>query len=181
MPVNRKAVFLDRDGVINDVVLRAGRPHPPEDVVAMQILPGVSRALVQLRALGFVNIVVTNQPDIARGKLLAATVQNIHHTMASTLAIDDFRVCPHDDSDSCACRKPKAGLLLDAAREHGIDLTQSFMIGDRWRDVEAGIAAGVRTFYIDRGYSEQKPFVYDWKVESLAEAVRVILNLLDNK
>jgi D-glycero-D-manno-heptose 1,7-bisphosphate phosphatase len=174
-PVQR-AVFLDRDGVINDVVLRNGRPHPPPTVAGLAILPGVAEALARLRAAGFRLIVVTNQPDIARGAQSRAVVDAMHARLASLLPIDEFRVCDHDDGDGCLCRKPKSGLLEAAARDAHVALGASFMIGDRWRDVEAGRNAGCTTIFVDRHYREQRPDHPDLTVGSLPEAVDWILS-----
>jgi len=169
---------LDRDGVINQSMVRDGKPYPPPSLEAMAILPGVEQALERLRAAGFLNIVVTNQPDVATGEQKREVVEAMHERLRRTLAIDDIRVCYHVDSDRCACRKPKPGMLLDAARDHEIDLRSSFMVGDRWRDVEAGRAAGCITFFIDYGYAERKPRSPDHVVGSLREASAMITALV---
>jgi D-glycero-D-manno-heptose 1,7-bisphosphate phosphatase len=174
--VVRRAVFLDRDGVINRAIVRDGRPYPPATVEAVEVLPGVADGLARLHDAGFRLVVVTNQPDIARGTQGRDVVDAIHARLASLLPIDEFRVCDHDDDDLCACRKPKSGLLEEAARAAGIDLPASFMVGDRWRDVEAGRAAGCRTIFIDYHYAERRPDAPDVTVQSLAEAVDWILN-----
>jgi len=172
----RRAVFLDRDGVINRAIVRDGRPSPPAGVDHVEVLPGVPQALLRLRAAGYLLIVVTNQPDVARGTQSRAAVEAIHKRLAAELAIDDFLVCYHDDVSACECRKPKPGLLFDAAGEHGIDLDASVMVGDRWRDVEAGRRAGCRTVFVDYGYSEQRPDAPDVVVSSLEEATTWILS-----
>ena len=171
----RRAVFLDRDGVINRTVVRDGRPYPPASVEALELLPGVTEALTRLHQAGFRLVVVTNQPDVARGTQDRAVVDAIHAKLAAALPIDEFRVCDHDDSDGCDCRKPKPGLLFNAARDAGIDLAASFMVGDRWRDVEAGRAAGCRTIFIDYDYDERRPHAPEFVVRSLAEASDWIL------
>jgi D-glycero-D-manno-heptose 1,7-bisphosphate phosphatase len=171
----RRAVFLDRDGVINRSAIRNGKPHAPESVEEMEILEGVGEALASLRNAGFLNIVVTNQPDVASGKLKVETVEIMHRRLRNELALDDIKVCCHDDADGCECRKPKPGMLLQAAREFGIDLAESFMVGDRWRDVAAGQAAGCANFFLDYGYSERRPDPPYIAVKSLAEASRRIL------
>jgi len=172
----RRAVFLDRDGVINRAVVRDGRPYPPASVDDVRLLPGVVAALGRLKAAGYLLIVVTNQPDVARGVQSRATVEAIHARLASALPIDDFRACYHDDGDACACRKPKPGLILAAAREHHVDLTASVMVGDRWRDVEAGRLAGCVTVFVECGYSEPRPDRPDVVVASLEEAAGWILS-----
>ncbi|MBI5567057.1 MAG: HAD family hydrolase [Chloroflexi bacterium] len=170
-----RAVFLDRDGVINRAVVRDGKPYPPSHPAELEILPGVSSALTRLRAAGFWLIVVTNQPDVARGTQTQAEVENLHAVLQAQLPLDEFRVCYHDDADRCDCRKPKPGLLLAAAREHDLDLSASFMIGDRWRDVEAGQRAGCTTLFVDYGYAERAPVEPFIKVTSLLAAADWIL------
>lgn len=171
----KRAVFLDRDGVINCAVVRHGKPYPPPDLASVRILSGVAAALRKLRQAGFVLIVVTNQPDVVRGTTARETVETINAHLASRLPLDEFRTCYHDSSDDCECRKPRPGALLAAAREHGIDLQQSYMVGDRWRDMEAGQRAGCKTIFVDYGYAEKQPDHFDYRVKSLPEASQLIL------
>jgi D-glycero-D-manno-heptose 1,7-bisphosphate phosphatase len=171
----RRAIFLDRDGVINRAVVRAGHPYPPASMAEMEILPGVPEALERLRKIGYLLIVVTNQPDVARGTMSRSVVEEMNGYLASCLPIDEFRTCFHDTVDHCSCRKPSPGSLLDAAVLHGIDLKESFMIGDRWRDVEAGKRAGCQTIFVDCGYAERQPDQFDYRVGSLPEAVSIVL------
>lgn len=174
--MTRKAVFLDRDGVINRAVVRSGKPYPPDGPNDLEILPGVSESLFRLKSAGYLLIVVSNQPDVARGKTTRGAVDEINARLKKTLPIDQFRMCFHDGQDGCSCRKPLPGMLMDAAREFGINLSESVMVGDRWRDMDAGINAGCRTFFIDYGYDEKKPDRFDHKVNSLAEASEIILS-----
>ena len=171
----RRAIFLDRDGVINRAMVRAGKPYPPADLSQLEILPGVPEALHSLRAAGYLLIVVTNQPDVARGTTRRETVVELNAALATTLPIDEFRTCYHDGPDGCDCRKPRPGALLAAAELHGIDLTVSYMVGDRWRDIEAGQRAGCQTIFVDYGYDEKQPDAISYKVASLSEAAEVIL------
>lgn len=172
----RGAIFLDRDGVINRVVIRDGKPHPPDTVAGLDVLKGVREALSELAAQGFLLFVVTNQPDVARGTQSQSVVDAMHKALSETLPLDGFYVCFHDDRDQCECRKPRPGLLLTAAAEHGISLAESYMIGDRWRDIEAGQRAGCRTVWIDCGYAERAPAEpADAVVKSLREAAAWIL------
>lgn len=171
----RRAVFLDRDGVINRPVVRAGKPYPPSGVDAVEVMPGVSEGLARLHDSGFRLVVVTNQPDVARGTQSLDEVHAIHEHLAGLLPIDEFRICVHDDADRCGCRKPKPGMLEEAARAGHIDLQSSFIVGDRWRDIEAGRAAGCRTVFIDYDYNEQRPGEPDATVRSFAEAADWIL------
>ena len=170
-----RAVFLDRDGVINRTLVRDGKPFPPRNIGELEILPGVGEALKRLHNAGFKLIVVTNQPDVARGTQTRETVEEINAALQSSLPIDEFRVCYHDDADQCACRKPRAGALLQSAQEFGIDLKASFMIGDRWRDIEAGRSAGCKTIFIDYHYAEKERVEPDHHACHLADAIEWIL------
>lgn len=171
----KRAVFLDRDGVLNRAVIRNGRPFPPSTVADVQILPGVLEATLRLKAAGFVLIVVSNQPDVARGTASRETVEAINDHLGRALPIDQFIMCYHDSGDGCRCRKPLPGMLLQGAREFDIDLATSYMVGDRWRDIQAGIAAGCQTIFLDYEYAEQRPEGYDHAVFSFAEAASFIL------
>ena len=173
--VEHRAVFLDRDGVLNRATVREGRPYPPASIAEVEILPGVVEALQRLKDAGFVLIVVSNQPDVARGTTPLATVAAINDYLAERLPIDRFIMCYHDSGDGCDCRKPRPGMLLAGAREFNVDLAASVMVGDRWRDVEAGIAAGCKTIFIDYGYEEKKPKTCDYRVLSAHEALKTIL------
>jgi D-glycero-D-manno-heptose 1,7-bisphosphate phosphatase len=153
----RRAVFLDRDGVLNDAVVRDGKPYSPAGLHELAVPPDVPDALRALRAAGFVLIVVTNQPDVARGIQERSVVEAINTELRARLPLDDVFVCYHDDRDGCSCRKPLPGLLLQAAAEHRIALAQSFMVGDRWRDVEAGRRAGCFTVRLERHYRDPGP------------------------
>jgi len=153
----RRAVFLDRDGVINRAIVRDGKPFPPSGMDELELVPEVASSMVALKAHGFAIYVITNQPDVTRGTQTREAVENIHRTLSSSLPIDDIFVCYHDDDDGCACRKPLPGLLLEARRKHNIDLSRSFVVGDRWRDIDAGHNAGCKTVLIDYGYRERAP------------------------
>ena len=171
----QKAVFLDRDGVINRAVVRDGKPYPPANLAALEILPGVGSAMQSLHNAGWLLIVVTNQPDVARGLTSRGNVEAITQYLQECLPIDDFRTCYHDRDDGCACRKPHPGALLAAAKTFDIDLAVSYMVGDRWRDVEAGERAGCKTIFIDYGYAEKQPETVNHRVQSLTEAADIIL------
>jgi D-glycero-D-manno-heptose 1,7-bisphosphate phosphatase len=172
----RPAVFLDRDGVVTRAEVRAGKPYPPACLEEARILPGVDEALSRLKAAGYLLVVVTNQPDVARGSQTREGVERIHSWLRARLPLDDVRTCCHDDADDCACRKPAPGLLLSAAAAHDIDLGLSVMVGDRWRDIEAGRRAGCATVFIDYAYDERRPEAPDAIVSSLEEAADWILD-----
>jgi D-glycero-D-manno-heptose 1,7-bisphosphate phosphatase len=167
---NRPAVFLDRDGVLNRPVIRQGQPYPPCSVEELEVYPEAAASLRRLAAAGFVLVVVTNQPDVARGTQSREVVDAINRELCRQLPVAAIYVCFHDDDDGCRCRKPAPGLLLDAARDLGIDLNRSFMVGDRWRDVEAGRRAGCRTVLIDRHYAEPAARFPDVVTTALDEA-----------
>ena len=171
-----RVVFLDRDGVINAAVVRGGKPFPPVSVADTRILDDVPAALALLKMAGFRLAVVTNQPDVARGVQTREAVEAINAFLASELPLDHFEVCYHDEADACDCRKPKPGLIFRSALALGADATKGFVIGDRWRDIEAGRSAGCRTVWIDRGYNEKLPSKFDHRATSLLAAAQWIVD-----
>ncbi len=170
----KRAVFLDRDGVINRAIIRNGVPYPPANVGELEILPGVREALKMLHAANFLLIVVTNQPDVARGTTKKLDIEEINTQLLSRLPLDEIKTCYHDSHENCLCRKPRPGALFEAAEMHNIDLSKSFMVGDRWRDIEAGQRAGCKTFFVNYCYTEQQPDAPDFIVKSLLEAQKII-------
>lgn len=173
--MSRAAVFLDRDGVLSAPVVHDGRPYPPSTAEDLALLPGAAEACRLLAEAGLALIVITNQPDIARGTMRPATVAAINERLMEQLELDEVVVCPHDDADGCACRKPKPGMLIEASERWRIDLASSVTVGDRWRDVDAGRAAGTRTVFVDRCYNERGPEAPDLTVGELHESVPWIL------
>jgi D-glycero-D-manno-heptose 1,7-bisphosphate phosphatase len=175
--VKKKAVFLDRDGVLNDAVVRDGKPYPPDSLATLRISKEVPKALHALKQADFLLICVTNQPDVARGKTLCTIVETINTHLLSSLPLDNIYVCYHDDIDMCDCRKPLPGLLMRAASQYGIDLCRSFMIGDRWKDIEAGKNAGCKTVWLNYNYQEAFfTAAPDYTTSSIIEAVDWIIN-----
>jgi D-glycero-D-manno-heptose 1,7-bisphosphate phosphatase len=173
----RPAVFLDRDGVLNESFVGAdGFPRPPAGLAEFALVDGAAEACRSLGALGFLRIVVTNQPDVARGTQRREVVEAIHQRLRESVQVDDIRVCYHDDDDLCDCRKPKPGLLVSAAHDWEIDMAASYMIGDRWRDIEAGQQAGCATILIDPHESQPLMIEPTVRVESLPRAVDWISN-----
>ena len=171
-----KAVFLDRDGVINRAMVRDGKPYPPKDLHELEILPGVAEALAALKQAGYQLIVVTNQPDVARGLTRQREVDDVNQTLVELLDLDFALTCFHDDSDGCDCRKPLPGLLTQGASLLGIPLNRrSFIIGDRWRDVGAGTAVGLTTVFLDLGYAEGLRSPADHTTCNINDAARWIL------
>lgn len=183
MPTARKAraVFLDRDGVLVRTDVRDGRPYATVRSADMEILNEAPAAVARLKASGFLTLVATNQPDLATGKLALAELDAVHAILNDRMPLDDILVCPHIDADGCDCRKPKPGLLVEGARRHDVDLASSIMVGDRWRDVEAGRAAGCMTIFIDRGYRETLPHAADHTVSDVAAAADLIIQLARTK
>jgi D-glycero-D-manno-heptose 1,7-bisphosphate phosphatase len=173
----RRAVFLDRDGVINRPLIRAGKPYPPASLGEFELLPGVPSACQLLKELGFLLVVATNQPDVGRGTLAREAVEAIHEWLLQQLPVDRVMTCYHPGSayaDPCNCRKPKPGMLLEAAVALKIDLAKSFMIGDRWRDIDCGFNAGCKTIFIDWGYQENLKRNPDFCAQDLLGAAKLI-------
>ena len=176
----RAAVFLDRDGVLNLPVVKDGLPYPPLSLSELELFPEVEESCVSLRSAGFLLIVVTNQPDVGRGTLAKERVEEIHEYLRSKLPLDDIVVCYHGGErygQVCGCRKPLPGMLLEAADRFFIDLSRSWMVGDRWRDIDCGAAAGCKTVLIQRGYLEALRAAPDFVADSLGEAAEIILSV----
>ena len=171
----RRAVFLDRDGVLNREIVRNGHATAPFTLAEVEILPGVPDALDRLRRAGFLLIVVTNQPDVVRGSASRHEIEAIHSHLRHTLPVDDIRVCYHDDIDRCACRKPTPGMVYSAAVEHDIALGASYMVGDRWRDVGAGQRAGCTTILVQSNRDEPTTIEPNVRMGGLGEAAPWIL------
>jgi D-glycero-D-manno-heptose 1,7-bisphosphate phosphatase len=149
----RPAVFLDRDGVLNEVRMQGATASTPRTVAELRILPAARTELGRLRQAGYVLLVVSNQPDVARGDLSLDAVEEINRALRDALPIDAVYVCPHDTGDGCACRKPKPGLIQAGAQEWGVDLARSWLIGDRWVDLAAAESAGVAGLLVERPWS----------------------------
>ncbi len=176
----RPAVFLDRDGTLNVQVVRDGKPYPPDTLAEFRLYDGVAEACAGLKAAGYVLVVATNQPDVGRGKQQQAVVESMHARLSELVpALELIQVCYHGGDahgQPCACRKPKPGMLIDAARQLGLDLARSWMVGDRWGDIDAGHAAGCRTIFIDHGYTERPPArAPHFTVHDFAAAAGIIL------
>jgi D-glycero-D-manno-heptose 1,7-bisphosphate phosphatase len=168
------AVFFDRDGVINEVIVRDGKPFSPRKFDDFKLVMGIGDVLIQLKRKGCLNIIITNQPDIARGLIGWEELDKMHNFIRERLPIDDIFVCPHDDKDKCECRKPKPGMFFEVAQKWGIDLNASFMIGDSWKDIEAGKAAGCKNIIIDAEYN--RTIETNFRIYDIRSALGVILN-----
>ncbi|EDP63518.1 histidinol-phosphate phosphatase family protein [alpha proteobacterium BAL199] len=176
MTTRRPAIFLDRDGVLVATDVRNGKPIAALTLDDFTILPEASTAVASLKAAGFMTIVVTNQPELARGNVDSATMDAMHARLAAAMPIDAVYVCPHDSGEGCDCRKPAPGMLLRAADDLDLDLAASYMVGDRWRDVGAGLAAGCTTVLIECGYTEPERVEPDLTARDVAEAATLILD-----
>ena len=177
--VGKPAIFLDRDGVLNKPVLRDGLPFPPARIEEFQLYPEVADGCAQLKQAGFLLVVVTNQPDVGRGTMSREVIEAMHEKLRATVpSLDEVDVCFHageNFGEPCECRKPRPGMLRRAALTHGIDLERSFLIGDRWRDVDCAHAAGCRAIFIDHGYREPLREKPEFTVKTFREAVATIL------
>lgn len=171
----RKAIFLDRDGVINRSILQGGKPYAPRTLADFQLLPRVQEAVFDLAAAEYLIFVATNQPDIGNGLVEESMVHAMHEKLLKTLPITKIYMCPHAQQAGCACRKPKPSMLLAARDEYGVDMENSFMIGDRYSDICAGNSAGCQTIFIDYDYVETPDFDGTMRVKSLFEARSYIL------
>jgi D-glycero-D-manno-heptose 1,7-bisphosphate phosphatase len=171
-----RAVFLDRDGVLVVPEFRDGRSFAPRRLEDFGLYEAAKSCVERLKAADYRVVVVTNQPDVGNGLVSQSVVEEMHRRLRQELSVDEIRVCYHAQEAACACRKPRPGMLLDAAQKLGLDLSRSVMIGDRASDVDAGKAAGCRTVFIDLGYREPRPEHADFIVTSLSEATEIVLN-----
>ena len=174
--IKNKAVFLDRDGVLNRVKVILNKPYPPSNMEEMEILPGVHEGIQLLKHAGFKLIVITNQPDVARGTADIEVVNTLNNFILTELGIDEVMCCFHDDSENCLCRKPKPGMIFEAEKNWNIDLSLSYLIGDRWRDIETAKNTDIRTVLIDYHYDEKKVKA-DFECNNFEEAVNFILKI----
>ena len=152
--VGSPAVFFDRDGIINQAVVRDGCPYPPASLDELHLIPGTIVSMEKLSKAGYALFGITNQPDVARGTQSREMVEIINAFIQNHTSVKEIFVCYHDNQDQCDCRKPKPGLIFQAAEKYSLDLSQSWMVGDRWQDIAAGQAAGLKTIFVDYKYSE---------------------------
>lgn len=175
MNQKKSAIFLDRDGVLNKLIMRNGKAQAPYTIDEFELYPGVIEALEIIKAKNYLAIVVTNQPDVSRGWVPLESVELINNKIRELLPIDDIKICFHENHHNCHCRKPLPGMLLDAAKEWNIDLISSFMIGDRFGDIGAGHKAGCKTILIGKG-DEQKNFPDpDYRADLLIDAIKQVI------
>jgi D-glycero-D-manno-heptose 1,7-bisphosphate phosphatase len=174
--IKRKAIFLDRDGVLNKAIVINGKPYPPSTINELEILEGVYEGIELLRHSGYKLIVITNQPDVARGLTTIEKVNEINNSIIQLLNVDEIICCFHDDSENCECRKPKPGMILEAVKKWEIDLSASYLIGDRWRDIQTAKNIGLTSILIKYDYDEKK-INADFECFNLEEAADLILKI----
>ncbi len=173
IPIKNCAVFLDRDGVINEVVFHdSDKPSSPWKFEEFKLVSEIKRPLDEISSMGYYLFIVSNQPDISRGYIEAGTIEKINNIIYEHLPIQEILVCPHDDKHNCYCRKPRPGMLIELSKKWGIDLKTSFLIGDNWKDIEAGKAAGCTTILLDKPYNQAVKA--DYRVTNLEEGVNLI-------
>ena len=185
--MTRWAVYFDRDGVLTDAPVVDGQALAPMLSKDLTILPGAREAVAIVHALGGMALVVTNQPDVARGMLDPAELELMHERLTRELELDDVRVCPHDGIDRC--RKPAPGMLIDLAAKHGVDLSNSYMIGDRWVDIAAGAAVSATTILVEYPYSwaatssgaPPDGLAPDHRVHNVLAAAKIVEGLARNR
>ena len=177
--ITRRAVFLDRDGVLNRAVIRNGQPRPPFRVEDFELYEDVAEGCARLKAAEFLLVVITNQPDVGRGGQSREAVEAMHAKLQSALpSLDRIEICYHAGErfgELCDCRKPRPGLILRAAADLKIDLQASYVIGDRWRDIDCARAAGCRAIFIERGYKESLRNAPDFTVANFGDVVNALL------
>lgn len=171
-----KALFLDRDGVINKLIIREGKAQAPYTLEEFELFPGVLEACLQFKKNGYLLVVVTNQPDVARGWVNKESVEMINQKVRELLPVDEIKICYHTNSDQCACRKPMPGMLLEAASELSIDMQKSFMVGDRYSDMAAGVSAGCSTILVGAGDTQGSYPTPNFQVDSLFECLEKIFS-----
>ena len=172
----QKAIFLDRDGILNEPIIKHGRPFSPSSLSEVKIILDVKESLSKFKECGFLPVVITNQPDVSRGKVRLQEVEQINSFLSKKLGIENFYSCFHDDVDDCECRKPKPGLLFMAARDLALNLENSLLVGDRWKDIEAGQRAGCFCYFVDYAYREKAPRKPYKRVSSLSEVFDIHLS-----
>jgi D-glycero-D-manno-heptose 1,7-bisphosphate phosphatase len=174
--IKTKAIFLDRDGVLNKAIVRNRKPYPPSTIDELEILEGVYEGVELLKHSGYRLIVITNQPDVSRGLTTIEKVNEINNSIIQLLNVDEIMCCFHDDNENCECRKPKPGMILEAVKKWNIDLSVSYLIGDRWRDIQTAKNIGLTSILIKYDYDEKK-INADFECNNLEEAANYILKI----
>lgn len=170
----KKCVFIDRDGVLNRSNVINGKPYAPNNISNFIFLPRVNQAINILKKKKYLIIIITNQPDISNGKLKTNQLVKMNDKIYKYLKVDDIFVCTHSREENCNCRKPKIGLFKKAIKKYSIDTSLSYMVGDRKMDIEAGNKINLKTIFIDKNYTEQRPINFDYKCKSLYSSLKYI-------
>ncbi len=168
-----KAIFWDRDGVINEVTVVNNKTFCPRKFIDFKLTPGISNHFQKTKELEFKNIIVTNQPDIARGSMTMEALNEMHGLLEKELLVDEINYCPHDNGQ-CDCRKPQPGLITKSAQKNNIDLSRSYIIGDAKNDMLAGRAAGCKTILLQRDYNDDAVEFADYIVTNINEMFNFI-------
>ncbi len=169
-----KAFFFDRDGILNQSIIKNQKPYSPNIPNELKLNREFLPFIKNLKKKKFIIIVVTNQPDIKRGKMTKYSLKTINTKIKNFFLIDEIYVCIHDINDKCSCRKPKPGMLKKASKKWDIDLKKSFLVGDRFKDIQAGNSVGCTTIFIDYNYNETKPKSYDYKYKNISKMIKEI-------
>lgn len=172
--ISNRAIFLDRDGVLTVSTVRKGKGYAPLSLDQFRFYPGVANCVNRIRELGFIPILVSNQPDVANGLLPIHVLEQMNQKIRQELDITEINNCTHNNENQCLCRKPKPGMLTASANKLGINMNESWMIGDRDGDISAGIAAGCRTIFIDRNLRAESGELAHLICGSLEEAIDFI-------
>jgi len=169
-----KAFFFDRDGVLIKGIIKNKKLFAVKKFNQFRFLPGAKKFLKKYKK-DFKIIVITNQPDISRGKINLKTIKKMNDKMLNTNLIDDIFICPHLKKHNCNCRKPKIGLIKKAKKKYNINLKKSYLVGDRKSDIDAGANSGMKTIFINRDYKETRPNNQNYTVKTLKNALKLKL------
>jgi|TARA_B100001175_G_scaffold313455_1_gene321083 D-glycero-D-manno-heptose 1,7-bisphosphate phosphatase len=171
----KKAVFLDRDGVLSKTHIKKGKSFAVKKLKDFKLFYGSEESVKKLKLAGFMVIVVTNQPDVGKKIISRIVLKKMHDRLKKKTKVDAIYSCTHSQDDNCFCRKPKPGMILNAAKKHNINLKKSFMVGDRSSDILAGKKAKCRSIFLDKKYFEKKPKVQEATFNNLVQATNYIL------
>lgn len=173
--MKKKALFLDRDGVLNAAIIRKGKPFAPKKISEIKLYNNIQNILKILKKVFYI-IVISNQPDVGNGIIKKKKSLKINSIICKKNFIDKYYLCFHTEKEKCKCRKPEIKSIIMAKKKYKLDLSKSFFIGDRKKDIDAGNKSGCTTIFIDRKYREEKPKIFKYKCRSTKEALTWIKN-----